>query len=239
MAKHQLTYDIFAKALDEHPSWEEFLDDRGKGTTPPEFDAMIEKVFRQVAMDDNVSLGSKTLATRETWVDPNLEWRKREVSCVRTGDLCYRTGVWLRRTGPNVVPCGGYSAPYGCLCASVRELETSAREVFYLIQTLLLGDAVVRVFRVKISRKAKLQSLGQMFLGRLLVATRLVQNVLRSTRPAERHLWGSFARSRVVEQLWSGSGRRHRIPAPTQRPNKCDGLHQQRGGDGAEGMGLR
>ena len=54
MVKHQLTHDIFAKALDEHPSWEEFLDDRGKGTTPPEFDAMIEKVFRQVVMDDNI-----------------------------------------------------------------------------------------------------------------------------------------------------------------------------------------
>ena len=45
MAKHQLAYDIFAKALDEHPSWEEFLDDRGKGTTPPEFDAMIEIII--------------------------------------------------------------------------------------------------------------------------------------------------------------------------------------------------
>ena len=87
MAKHQLTYDILAKALDEHPSWGEFLDDRGRGTTPPEYDAMIEKVFRQVAMDDNVSLGSKTLATRESWVNPNLEWRKREVSCVRHGIL--------------------------------------------------------------------------------------------------------------------------------------------------------
>ena len=41
MAKHQLAYDIFAEALNEHPSWEEFLDDRGKGTTPPEFPPQV------------------------------------------------------------------------------------------------------------------------------------------------------------------------------------------------------
>ena len=63
---------------------------------------MIEKVYRHVAMDDNVSLGSKTLASRESWVDPNLKWKKREVSCVvGTGISCYRTGVFYFI--PNIV----------------------------------------------------------------------------------------------------------------------------------------
>ena len=125
MVKHQVTCDIFAKALDDHPSWEEFLDDRGSGTPPPEFFAMIEKVNRQVAMDDNVSLGSKTLASRESWVDPSLEWKKREVSCVGTGVSCYRAGA-------HVLPYGCFVLPYGCLCASVRVFMCCRTGVYVL-----------------------------------------------------------------------------------------------------------
>ena len=112
VVKHKVAHDdVFAKALDDHPSWEEFLDDRGSGTPPPEFFAMIEKVNRQVAMDDNVSLGSKTLASRESWVDPSLEWKKREVSCVGTGVSCYRAGA-------HVLPYGCFVLSY-CSCTSL------------------------------------------------------------------------------------------------------------------------
>ena len=192
-SKHKDAYAMFAKAMEEHPEWVVFLDDRGHGNAPPELDVLIEKVFRHVATDDAFSLGSKSLASRASWVEPNLDWRKREVSCVRTGDSCFRTGDTCCRTGDTCFHTGANNPRTG-----VQIYRTGV--ILTLTLSHVNDDAVVRVFREKTPTKGKLQILGQIFLGRLRVQVNIVQNVLRSIHPSERNLWGSFARSRVLEQ---------------------------------------
>ena len=93
ISRHTKAYELFDKALDDHPEWQVFLDDMGTGKAPPEYNVMIEKVLRLVAVDDIFSLGSKSLASRESWVDPAHDWRKREVSGFRTGANCVCTGA--------------------------------------------------------------------------------------------------------------------------------------------------
>ena len=188
-AKHKDAYAMFAKAMEEHHEWVVFLDDRGHENAPPELDVLIEKVFHHVATDDAFPLGSKSLASRANWVDPDLDWRKREVSCVRTGDSCFRTGDTCFRTGV-YKSVRVIHAVVRVLHASTRVLTNPRAGVqIYrtgVILTLTLShvndDAVVRVFREKTTKKGKLQILGQIFLERLRVQINIVQNVLRGAR---------------------------------------------------------
>ena len=147
ISRHTKAYELFDKALDDHPEWQVFLDDMGTGKAPPEYNVMIEKVLRLVAVDDIFSLGSKSLASRESWVDPAHDWRKREVSGFRTGANCVCTGANCVCTGVD------------CVCTGAN----CARTGVILTLTLLHvhANAVVPIFREKTSQVGKLQILGQ------------------------------------------------------------------------------
>ena len=116
LSKNVSAYEILTTSMAEHPEWEALLDDLGAAKAPLEFNVMIEKLFRQVAIDNAFALGSKSLASRDNWVDPALDWRKREVSCIRTGVSCSRTGVLYFRTGVLYIRTGVMCYRTGVVC---------------------------------------------------------------------------------------------------------------------------
>ena len=92
-----------------------FLNDRGADNTPVEFDAMIEKVFRQVVTDDNFPWGRRRLlhariGLTRIWSGENV-WL---VTSVRVFHASTRVFNVVVRT----------------INVSVRELETPVRSYF-------------------------------------------------------------------------------------------------------------
>ena len=74
---------------------------------------MVEVVFRQVGTADPTALGSNAMTTRDSWGNPDIDWRKREVFYIRTVDRgshtdvsCCNTGVVWCRTDVSGIRAG-------------------------------------------------------------------------------------------------------------------------------------
>ena len=77
-AKHQLTFDWFEQQVEDN-GWADFLDDKGEGNAPKAYLAVVEKLLRELAKTQEVSMGSGCMGSRKSWGDPARLWRKREV----------------------------------------------------------------------------------------------------------------------------------------------------------------